>query len=280
LRTFSAQADTLIQADSDGGFRECSVLLENICRDGAFTDLVNYELDCLLHDDNYVLDASTDSDMLVWRSPFFTLLLKLVTEPQRKDRLFGQPFSHILVPINPRGVRLNRYHQPQPQPNDVFDRTRHLVFKCEETIAFGQSTYFKAGEDIAMLHVDPEPEAPYLLVYLLSLDKLPIRWEYDSSTLAPVRAVASETADSRLEFWALMVSAMDSRTSLAALEGLRAHPAHFVRWAAVQAIYRLDHAKGLEALWSALDDPHEHVRNAARHALTRIGPAAALSSLT
>ena len=270
LRNFVIEANHLIQDDCSGGFRACGELLESICRDGVFTELINYELDCLLHDSNYSLEASTDIDMLVWKSPYFTLLLKLLIEPQRQDRLFGMPFDHILAPVSARGVTFDRYHQPRPLPNDVFDRTRRIVFAGEETLIPGQSRYFRAGQDIFLIRNDVSEKEPPLLAVFASPDKLSLRWEYDRTTLAPVRAAASDTSASRLEFVAWMMSAMNNHSSLPALEGLLAHPAHFVRWAALKAIYRLDSEKGRELLFAALEDSHEHVRNAARRSLGKL----------
>jgi HEAT repeat protein len=85
-----------------------------------------------------------------------------------------------------------------------------------------------------------------------------------------VRAIAVDNSASRLEFVISMMCVMKDRSSLPALEGLSAHPAHFVRWAAVQALFRLDRERGITALRNALADRHEHVRNAASRSLAKI----------
>jgi HEAT repeat protein len=152
----------------------------------------------------------------------------------------------------------------------VFDRSRTLVFRGPEIVARGKSSYFSAGEDIFLVDAPAPEEPPPLFVCFASTNKLPIRWEYDSATLAPVRAIASDNSASRLEFLAWMMAEMNNRSSLQALDSLLAHPAHFVRWAALQAIFRLDRDKGMVSLSAALEDPHEHIRDAARRSLAKM----------
>jgi HEAT repeat protein len=60
-----------------------------------------------------------------------------------------------------------------------------------------------------------------------------------------------------------------------ALEGLMEHPAHYVRWAALQAIFSLDRERGAALLKTATTDPHEHVRTAALRSLEKLNAAAA-----
>jgi HEAT repeat protein len=47
------------------------------------------------------------------------------------------------------------------------------------------------------------------------------------------------------------------------------HQDHFVRWESLRAQARLDGEYALPQLKAALDDPHPHVRNAARSSLRR-----------
>jgi HEAT repeat protein len=270
LKAFSDEADRLIQSDPDAGFRACGPLLEQICRDGVFIELINDELRRLLQEPQYLLGTSSSEHMTVWRSPFFTLSLRYLITPQRKDRLFGQACNQIIAPVNQRAVKLSCYHQPRPWPNDVFDRSRGLVFKGEKTLNFAESIYFAACEDIFLIQSESDEDTPPLLAIFVSPEKFPVRWEYDSVTLDPVRATAVDNSASRLEFVVSLLSTMGDRSSLPALERLLVHPAHFVRWATLQAIFRLDRVRGIAGLRNALSDPHEHVRNAAARSLTKI----------
>jgi HEAT repeats len=232
LHAFSEEATRLIQSDPSCGFRACAPLLEDLCRSDAFSDLVNYELDRLL---------------------------------------FGHTCDMILVPVSRSGITLSRYHQPKPHPNDILDKSRHLTFKGDVTLAFGQSSFFAACEDIFLINSTPHEANPPMLAILITPDKFQIRWEYDSTTLAPVRAIAADNSASRLEFVISLMSTMNDRAALPVLRELSSsHPAHFVRWAAVQAMFRLDRDTGMQALHCALNDPHEHVRNAASRSIAKI----------
>jgi hypothetical protein len=268
---FSEEANHLIQSDPSGGFRTCAPLLENLCRTDAFGELVNDELDRLLNQPDYALPGSSDENLLVWTSPNFTLVLRTLISPQRQDRLFGHTCDMILAPLNPSGITLSRYHQPQPYPNDILDKSRHLTFKGDATLAFGQSSFFAACEDIFLIRSAPQEADPPLLAILITPDKFQIRWEYDSTTLAPVRAIAADISASRIEFVISLMSTMNDLSALPVLEELSSfHPAHFVRWAAVQAMFRLDRNTGMQALHRALNDPHEHVRTAASRSVAKI----------
>jgi len=59
---------------------------------------------------------------------------------------------------------------------------------------------------------------------------------------------------------------------------LMEHPAHYVRWAALQAIFSLDRERGAALLKTAAADPHEHVRTAAIRSLEKLN-AAVLAAL-
>jgi HEAT repeat protein len=100
-------------------------------------------------------------------------------------------------------------------------------------------------------------------------------WTYDPSTLAAVAPVAADKEDSKLEYiaWTLTELAdpeTGDKGSAKAIAALLEHPAHFVRWTAVRTAMALDEATGRALLARASEDPHVHVRNAARRALEQL----------
>lgn len=273
LKDFLTAAEDRIQGDPKSGFAGCGGLLEDLCRRGAFTELVNYELERLLRDPNYALEASSDVDMLVLRSRFFNLLLKIVAQPSHA-RLFGQASDLFLAPLMKSGVAIARYREPEPE--ESAERVRHLRFEGNETVAFGQNSYFKAGQDIFVIR--GAAASPTLVACLSSAATLTTRWEYEMATLARVRVVAADHSVSRLQLLASVLAEMKDPSAIPALEGLMEHSAHYVRWAALQAIFCLDRERGAALLKTAATDPHEHVRTAAMRSLAKLSAAAAGSA--
>ena len=269
LETFYAEASSLIREDSDAGFRECLPLLEQLCREGAFTELLNSRLDAVLRGSYESRNRSADH-LMVTKTPEFTLLLRALVDPQRQDKVFAQPFDQIIAPLNRNGVRYTSYHQPRPMPNDVFDKSRSIASMGSNELSQWQGAYFRAGEDTYLIQPPSQDEEPPLLAILVSSDKLSLRWEYDVASLAPSRLISVDNASSRLEFVIWMLTALDDDSCLPSLEGLVAHPAHFVRWAALQAICHFDAERGMRSLAEATNDPHEHIRRAASTALSQV----------
>lgn len=272
LKDFLTKAEERIASDPENGFARCGAFLDDLCRSGAFTELVNYELQRLLRDPNYALEASSDVDMLVLRSRFFNLLLKVVTQPPQA-RLFGQASDLFLAPLLKSGVTTGRYREPIPDAEVTARRPQRLRFDGDETIAFGHSGYFKAGRDIFVIRSDGA--APTLVVCFSSAATLTTRWEYDAATLARTRLVAADHSVSRLQLLASVLAEMKDSGAVPALEGLMEHPAHYVRWAALQAIFSLDREHGAALLKRAAADPHEHVRTAAIRSLEKLNAASA-----
>ena len=157
------------------------------------------------------------------------------------------------------------FEQPCPDPNDVFDRSRHLQPLGTEILQPGAARRFRAAADIARILPNG---IPAVMLILSSATIAPIRWEYDLATLSPVKAIAGYPTSSRLEYTAKLLAEVGDKTSIQPLKSLMQHEDHFVRWAAVRAIVSLDYAEGVASLHDALQDPHPHVRNAARKVIS------------
>jgi hypothetical protein len=229
---------------------------------------VNYELDCLLFDPNYALEGSSDLDMLVLRSRFFNLKLKIVGQAAQTNRLIGQAFDMILVPLSICGVTMTCYREPPSPTTETLNRSGQLQLLGDQMLPFGYSSYFKAGRDVFVMQNDIA--SPNLLACLSSTSTLTTRWEYDATTLARIRVVAADQSVSRLQLLASVLAEMQDPHAVTALRGLMEHPAHYVRWAALQAIFSLDREYGTCLLKEATNDAHEHVRSAAKRSLTKL----------
>lgn len=272
LTTFSREAEDLIRLSPQDGFSGCRNLLEAACRKGAFTGLVNYELDRLLSDPNYALEASSDVDMLVLRSRYFNLTLKIVAQTAQTSRLIGLASDMIITPLMALGATMTRYREPPGPATKTLDRSGQLELVGDESVPFGHSNYFKAGEDVFV--IQNSTELPSLVACLSSTVTLTTRWEYDIATRQRIRVMAADHSVSRLQLLASVLAEMQDPRAVTALVGLMDHPAHYVRWAALQAVICLDHEQGMSLLKKATNDSHEHVRSAAIRSLAKLDIAA------
>jgi hypothetical protein len=268
LKVFLTEAEALIQAHPLTGFGECSGLLEAACRNGAFTTFLNYELNRLLCDPNYALEGSSDVEVLVLRSHLFNLKLRIVGPTAQTNRLIGHASDMVITPLNLNGITMTYYKEPISTNADNLDRSGHLQLLGNALLPFGRSSYFKAGRDIFAI---PNEDASIRLLACLSANAtLTTRWEYDATTGARIRAVAADHSVSRLQLLASVLAEMRDPKAVTALEGLMEHPAHYVRWAALQAVFCLDRRHGVSLLHKATNDAHQHVRSAAVRSLTKL----------
>jgi hypothetical protein len=267
LAGFAQEAEALMREGAES-FWKCDALFRELCTSAFFTDCVNYELRRLIDVPTYLPAQTTEFEMLIYRSEELSLVLKSLHFAGRQNRLFGLPEDHLISVLGDDQAHLELYLQPQPLPNDVFDRHRLLTRLGTTVLRSGEVAAFRAATDIFALRTPPE--RPIIAAFLASRAKMRLRWEYDPSTLAPLRAVAADTAASRLEFTAWMLAELGDRSAVPALSSLLDHQDHFVRWSAVRAMFRLDAVAGREVLGRALHDPHEHVRNAASRSLAKL----------
>jgi HEAT repeat protein len=115
----------------------------------------------------------------------------------------------------------------------------------------------------------PLPEARYLLI----LDGPRVhtqQWVYARETGTPVASLAADPHDARLEAAMRLLRVLGHTAAAPVVASFATHDAHFVRWTAIRHTMGLDPERGVELLRAALDDPHPHVRNAARKALQRV----------
>jgi HEAT repeat protein len=112
--------------------------------------------------------------------------------------------------------------------------------------------------------------SPIVLVILQSSPFLDFSWQYDPSTLRPFQAVSPNVNAYRLYYATKLLAEVHAEGSAESLLRISEHKAHFVRWAAMQALFRLDHGRAAERLTAALDDAHPSIRNASRKALDRL----------
>lgn len=96
-------------------------------------------------------------------------------------------------------------------------------------------------------------------------------WFFEKSTLRSVFASAVLADYSSLVTLCRVFGAQHDEGAKPFVEELATSEAHFVRWAAVQAMGRIDGARAREMIETCCEDQHPHVRAAAQSALKKFG---------
>jgi HEAT repeat protein len=96
-------------------------------------------------------------------------------------------------------------------------------------------------------------------------------WFFEKSTLTSVFASAVLADYSSLVTLCRVFGAQQDQGAKPFVEELARSPAHFVRWAAVQAMGRIDGDRAREMIEERCHDPHPHIQAAALSALKKLG---------
>jgi len=197
----------------------------------------------------------------------FSLGLSIV---DRRPRYLNWHASHIWY----RGMggsiaTVRRYLLPQGTANEVVDPDIQL--ELAETRTFGPGEVMVRDGRSDIIDFELQPNRPIVVLRLQLALFGGLEWMFDRSTLRPVGANSLNPTHSHLTSLAYAASLVGDSSSIEPLELALSHPNHAVRWAAVQAIGRLDRNAALRALGKLSDDPHPHVRRSAARMLERAG---------
>jgi HEAT repeats len=269
LVQFEASAHE-ITSRNNGQLWECETIFHDLLTSGFAVNLVNQELGKMARDVGYVPPFGlSQSDLRLIQTPSFSLLLRIQEAYYPPPNYLYSGTSDNIVGVLDcnavNGITFECFEQPES--NRTLERPKKLVRGPNRVADRGDTIRIRAGIDVYQLL---PPGHLTLLLTMQSESRLSTFWEYDSSTLLPVRAIAASSSLSRLEFAARMLSEFGDPSSIPVLSDLINHPEHFIRWAAIRAIARIDETEGVKALYAAQNDQHPHVRRAALRELKQI----------
>ncbi len=90
---------------------------------------------------------------------------------------------------------------------------------------------------------------------------------YDAVSGRAKYASAANSDLTRIEYACEVLKELGNSESVLPLRKLCAHPAHFVRWKAVEALINVDYGAGVDVIREMQTDAHPHIRVAASQAL-------------
>ncbi|MFN0141369.1 MAG: HEAT repeat domain-containing protein [Pyrinomonadaceae bacterium] len=282
LGNFTTKTDDILRNDYPNSFWKCESLFKDLVNSNFVTDLINHELECMVADGLYTLSDFSTSGFYIVQTEKYSLGLAVLedlaksqestlanialNEPDASKRLFGLTSHHMIgVHESGSGLEIECYIQRAPFPIEILEKDKILERQETVILAPNEVKTFSAYKDA--IRIVP-PKSPSVVLYFTSANVGNIRWEYDTSTLAPSKAIATNMNSSRLQWAAECLSVLGNSESAKALEKLYSHPDHFVRWSALSNLIQIDFESGVALLQSAVDsDDHPHVRKAANESL-------------
>jgi hypothetical protein len=260
-----AAVDPSIETNADA-FWTCSDPFTTLLRSNFLPHLLAWELECLRQDPDYVPCPGGDRDFEVFRLGQVVLSVRLLMPDgdAASSLLYGFCEHNLTANIGPGSVLIERWKQNWDGPAEVLDRTRRLIPCPSQVLEPGAHVRFEAHRDVARTGVG---EGAAVVIALTRMQATRMRWVYDAFTLLPVHAEAADSTAARIEYAIALLAALDHTEAVPVIAALYDHPDHFVRWSAVCRVMDLDPSEGVHLVHRALQDPHPHVRRAARRSL-------------
>ncbi len=178
----------------------------------------------------------------------------------RGDHLLARAADVVIANIGPKSLEGLSYSIQQPVDFDRFDPLVQLELDGCWKIEPGEALAVKGGEQIAS--ISDASGARFLSLSLLprwSLD-----WVFSRETMRPIARSVAHVDDSQLMTCLEVASSLRDDMTIERVLALTGHPAHFVRWKAIQALASLRPAAALPlVIKAAAEDIHPSVREAA-----------------
>lgn len=199
-----------------------------------------------------------------------TLYVHVFTKGQEHQELLSLPSQAMLGCIHladHSALQIQHYRHEGHYENDVFQDDFTLT-KHKDIILEGTTVkHIEAGIDVIALD---KKEHTTIILTLTNKPSLSYVWEYDRETLKPLQLIAYDLVHFRLYYVATLLGSFGNLNSSEILLNLSHHKNHYVRWTAIQNLFKLNFVQGLERLHIAQNDSHKSIRNAAKNAIANL----------
>jgi len=258
----------------------CPAALGRTLRAGCDSGLIAAHLNALTArliagDETHLMKANARSLVLGERGDAVLQVRRLGGPPTHVDRLseaeryvHTAPSNSVLVIRGDTPVTVNRYRLPPGTDRAGFQADILLE-------SLGSERY--DGSPIVEQHDDDEIrdyQCETGQAWMVRLNYPPYStetWFFEKSTLRSVFASAVLADYSSLVTLCRVFGAQQDEGAKSIVEELANSEAHFVRWAAVQAMGRIDGERARQMIEERCKDPHPHVQAAALSALKKFG---------
>jgi hypothetical protein len=228
-----------------------------------------------LHFDSGLLDENSflsNGTVFLYKGEYFALAMEMLS--QNTKYLYYQPSHSITVVINDGEIDVRRFKlDPVPGAGGITKAT--VLREAEGRIIRRGEPWCRDGRTDVDDVVLPTP-TPVPVVRLVSLSVGKLEWAFERDTLRPWNAMAVHHEGTYLASLINLLGTLRNGSSLVPLQEAADQAAeHYVRWAAVKSLGRIDRSAAIAALRGRLQDPHPEVRQAATRTLARYDTAAA-----
>lgn len=202
---------------------------------------------------------------LVLAAERFAMTLKFVTK--RSDLLHTSGIDRFTVFRSAAPVTVDQFRIIGRFDPDVFDPEASLEL-IGTSLSDGSCIFQERLEPLVYDWYSPAPMVVAQLVRYPASTQL---WFFHPETRRALFPVLGSTTLSSYVILSGMIAALGEGRAMNLLEDLAVNDSHVVRWAAIQAIGKLDGAAGLAYLNRSLTDRHPHISSAAAKTLTKLG---------
>lgn len=249
-------------------FSACAPLLVDFVESGGVLEAVNSMLERSVETRD--IDPSFDAKFVVLaRNERFTVAvfrLRASSESDAPIAFVSSLSSHeMFLCLRGGPITVRRYREPDGIQPDVLVPSQKIQVVGDGERLMPMTLLAAQAERDLIEFVETKEESLLLRFFMPGISRF-VRL-YSRETLAPVKIVSASSVDSRIAFAAKVLGELGDPNSLTVLRSLAEHPVHFIRWAALEAVSRIDDATTSELLARFLDDPHPHIRNAAQRTL-------------
>lgn len=183
------------------------------------------------------------------------------------DHLYTIVSNMMIAVIGSQPLIVNHHELPASINNEIYDPAIKLSPPRRETYLPGEVLKIDCERETVDLLVS----VPAALVVKFTMSpSQSLQWAFARDDLSAIQAIAGNSVDSELVSLAQTLGAMSSVSSIATLLELTAHKRHFVRWAALQALAKIDPDRMPSLLRIATVDAHPHIRSAAFRAIEKM----------
>lgn len=255
-----------IAADLQADRRDAALArLRPILRPELLRELIDLELRALLDGSPAPTKRAPEGELRLSKGGTFDMRVRVVrpdTRPPQHIKTLTRPTLIGNAGAQPFVVR--RWWQPEPFPNDLFDARKTIEVRGEVTLGSGEAMALRAGYDAYEIAAG---ERSAVVVTVAAAHAVSLTWMYRRDTGRPVRVEPVARDWLRVQELLTFADALEDPSLVPAIAQLAEHPSHFVRWAAAKSTLRLAPEAANETLRSLANDPHAHVRSAARQLL-------------
>lgn len=239
-------------------------ILADFLHGGAASTLLNGLVEqCLGGGGRDFLAVLGGESYVLVQNEHFTLYLKMLSAG---PYLTSTGTDRVTAFRPPEGVTIDTYAIDGDFNPEVFDPGARLRLVESRTAG---ATWLVQRRSEALVH-DFRSTVPALCAGLNLAPASSQVWMFDRASLNASFPTLSQRDLSGYVLFSKMVAATGANSAVSVLEQLCTHPSHAVRWAAVQALARLDGRTARERLGDMADDSHPHVRESARKVLARM----------